>query len=260
MNWTEPLLGDGTVGTMLASPEDQDGHRKGGGIVVSGECTGPWGPDEAAAGGSSAVLMRSVGATSLRDLQRVPAATLLRSPAWGTINAAVDGYFLLGHPDRLPLTLRGGAAVIGGNTISRVAAFNSTMAYWFGPDAGEITALYPPAQAFIYSTRDTGVSCPARWLAEKLHEAGNRVYMYEYGWGDGNTTWPFAGQFFMFWSCGYVWQQHPYPGTDPSADDRHVSDVLAAYSGAFLHLNVTQAAGEMRHQTCVSSPHASSWD
>ena len=69
---------------------------------------------------------------------------------------------------------------------------------------------------FFNATRDTGVQCPALWLARNLHLAGNTVYLYDFGYpqsavgwtedgytANNVTVWPFAGH---GEEVGYVWE------------------------------------------------------
>lgn len=195
-------------------------------ILESGECTGPWGPDPADTGlNYSLEFMQAANATSLAELQQMTPLQIVSSPGWGWIQAWVDGYFLDDHPKRKPLTLKGGNVLIGGSNMDNMCsppygnatspvpwpedrdAYNASMSFWFGPDAAEVMALYPqpnpgapatriatPWQAlFLNITSHTGVACPALWFAEKLHAAGNRVFLYEYEFNDGNASLPWAG-------------------------------------------------------------------
>jgi len=195
-------------------------------ILESGSCTtSPWSwldINATIAETKSAQLLRGAHAKDLADLRQVSPEALQEAAnlAGGFGNPSPDGFYMKDAPEKSPVLTRNTQIIIGSNTMDTLwappylegieAFYNLTipqtteqyeeLVHGFFGDAG--LNLYPAPtkdasatavqQAFYRISADVCNTCPKHWMAEKLRDAGDTVYLYHFGFNSDPSSFGLA--------------------------------------------------------------------
>lgn len=237
-------------------------------ILESGDCDGPWAPTEFTSESEkmSVAFAKSVGASSLEELQQLPAEKLVNATCWDVNDqGVVDGYFLPKAPKDSPVLFKGNV-LLGSDSEDNTCGppwyaagappnksnYEAWMSAYFQDDAAEVIKEYPPIPVppnlttafdvdtirFLNGTRDGGVSCPMLWFARKLRSSGSRVFLYEYGFDNGNPSgkWPFpthGGETWLVW-ISTLCVNSPCVQGEPLTKSLYMHRVMSGYWRSFM--------------------------
>eukprot|EP01045_Picozoa_sp_COSAG04_P000661 COSAG04_NODE_17_length_40288_cov_9.152728_17_plen_356_part_00 len=180
-------------------------------MAQSGECLGPWGPQNQTQGfESSAALMKSLGVSTLAGLKELPPERIVTA---GGSFYAVDGHVMPSMPverwagkepafntKRMMLGSVSIDAMQGpGPTLWPLFSMNLTgtpppvlMGESFGPNFAAVEEQYPLSRfdgasvlAVARPDSDWDVGCPMVGMADLLTAAGGEAYFYVFGCGSG---------------------------------------------------------------------------